>query len=60
MWLVFRNCSINGTEEYLKLYNNNPEVHKNYLIGEAMEEVLRPWKLLLPKKGGCLGVRILF
>ncbi|KAM1229959.1 hypothetical protein ACFX13_040926 [Malus domestica] len=33
---VFRNCSINGTEEYMKLYRSKPEVHKNYLG--------RPWK----------------
>ncbi|XP_076939864.1 putative pectinesterase/pectinesterase inhibitor 51 [Bidens hawaiensis] len=33
---VFQNCSINGTEEYMKLYNSNPKVHKNFLG--------RPWK----------------
>ncbi|KAD5960559.1 hypothetical protein R6Q59_013632 [Mikania micrantha] len=33
---VFENCLINGTEEYMKLYNSNPKVHKNYLG--------RPWK----------------
>ncbi|XP_071735486.1 probable pectinesterase/pectinesterase inhibitor 51 [Rutidosis leptorrhynchoides] len=33
---VFRNCLINGTEEYMKLYNSKPKVHKNYLG--------RPWK----------------
>ncbi|XP_050292534.1 probable pectinesterase/pectinesterase inhibitor 51 [Quercus robur] len=33
---VFQNCLINGTEEYLKLYNSNPKVHKNFLG--------RPWK----------------
>nr|XP_023896785.1 probable pectinesterase/pectinesterase inhibitor 51 [Quercus suber] len=33
---VFHNCLINGTEEYLKLYNSNPKVHNNYLG--------RPWK----------------
>ncbi|KAK4734052.1 hypothetical protein R3W88_008313 [Solanum pinnatisectum] len=33
---VFHNCSINGTPEYMKLYNSNPSVHKTYLG--------RPWK----------------
>ncbi|KAM4117297.1 hypothetical protein ACB094_02G113100 [Castanea mollissima] len=33
---VFQNCLINGTEEYMKLYNSNPKVHKNFLG--------RPWK----------------
>ncbi|CAN4126295.1 unnamed protein product [Withania somnifera] len=33
---VFQNCSINGTEEYMKLYHSNPNVHKTYLG--------RPWK----------------
>ncbi|XP_018815067.1 probable pectinesterase/pectinesterase inhibitor 51 [Juglans regia] len=33
---VFHNCSINGTEEYMVLYHNNPKVHRNYLG--------RPWK----------------
>ncbi|XP_062030091.1 probable pectinesterase/pectinesterase inhibitor 51 [Rosa rugosa] len=33
---VFRNCFINGTEEYMKLYNTNPKVHLNFLG--------RPWK----------------
>lgn len=33
---VFQNCLINGTEEYMKLYNSKPKVHKNYLG--------RPWK----------------
>ncbi|KAF2320998.1 hypothetical protein GH714_032526 [Hevea brasiliensis] len=33
---VFLNCSINGTAEYMALYNRNPTVHKNYLG--------RPWK----------------
>ncbi|KAJ0266019.1 Pectinesterase inhibitor domain-containing protein [Hirschfeldia incana] len=34
--LVFLNCSINGTDEYMKLYKANPKVHKSYLG--------RPWK----------------
>ncbi|MBA0552095.1 hypothetical protein Golob_022934 [Gossypium lobatum] len=34
--LVFHNCVINGTEEYMRYYKKNPEVHKNYLG--------RPWK----------------
>ncbi|KAM1706038.1 hypothetical protein ACFXTH_028006 [Malus domestica] len=33
---VFRNCSINGTEEYMRMYRSKPQVHKNYLG--------RPWK----------------
>ncbi|XP_057998310.1 probable pectinesterase/pectinesterase inhibitor 51 isoform X3 [Hevea brasiliensis] len=33
---VFQNCSINGTAEYMALYNGNPKVHRNYLG--------RPWK----------------
>ncbi|PKI60176.1 hypothetical protein CRG98_019446 [Punica granatum] len=33
---VFQNCQINGTEEYMKLYNQKPAVHKNFLG--------RPWK----------------
>ncbi|XP_010491616.1 PREDICTED: probable pectinesterase/pectinesterase inhibitor 51 [Camelina sativa] len=33
---VFLNCLINGTEEYMKLFNANPKVHKNFLG--------RPWK----------------
>lgn len=33
---VFHNCSINGTQDYLKVYYNNPSVHHNYLG--------RPWK----------------
>ncbi|XP_021809102.1 probable pectinesterase/pectinesterase inhibitor 51 [Prunus avium] len=33
---VFQNCLINGTEEFMKLNQNNPEVHKSYLG--------RPWK----------------
>ncbi|KAF2284385.1 hypothetical protein GH714_021337 [Hevea brasiliensis] len=33
---VFQNCSINGTPEYMALYNSKPKVHKNYLG--------RPWK----------------
>ncbi|CAB4299587.1 unnamed protein product [Prunus armeniaca] len=33
---VFQNCLINGTEEFMKLYQNNPKVHKSYLG--------RPWK----------------
>ncbi|EOA13114.1 hypothetical protein CARUB_v10026126mg [Capsella rubella] len=33
---VFSNCSINGTEEYLKEYQANPKGHKNFLG--------RPWK----------------
>jgi pectin methylesterase-like acyl-CoA thioesterase len=33
---VFKNCTINGTEEYMSLYQKNPQVHKTYLG--------RPWK----------------
>ncbi|XP_023761232.1 probable pectinesterase/pectinesterase inhibitor 51 [Lactuca sativa] len=33
---VFRNCLVNGTEEYMRLYYSNPKVHKNFLG--------RPWK----------------
>nr|XP_009770358.1 PREDICTED: probable pectinesterase/pectinesterase inhibitor 51 [Nicotiana sylvestris] len=33
---VFHNCSINGTEEYMKLYYSNASVHKTFLG--------RPWK----------------
>ncbi|KAF3500862.1 hypothetical protein F2Q69_00045155 [Brassica cretica] len=33
---VFLNCSITGTDEYMKLYKANPKVHKSYLG--------RPWK----------------
>uniref|UniRef100_M4CYV3 pectinesterase n=2 Tax=Brassica campestris TaxID=3711 RepID=M4CYV3_BRACM len=33
---VFLNCSISGTDEYMKLYKANPKVHKSYLG--------RPWK----------------
>ncbi|CAI0555326.1 unnamed protein product [Linum tenue] len=33
---VFHNCTINGTEEYMTLFKNNPKVHRNYLG--------RPWK----------------
>ncbi|KAI4317118.1 hypothetical protein L6164_025022 [Bauhinia variegata] len=33
---VFQNCLINGTEEYMNLYNSKPKVHKNFLG--------RPWK----------------
>ncbi|KAI3794608.1 hypothetical protein L1987_37240 [Smallanthus sonchifolius] len=33
---VFQNCLINGTEEYMRLYNSKPKVHKNFLG--------RPWK----------------
>ncbi|KAK7358843.1 hypothetical protein VNO77_00783 [Canavalia gladiata] len=33
---VFHNCLINGTEEYMTLYHNDPKMHKNYLG--------RPWK----------------
>lgn len=35
--LVFHNCLINGTEEYMNLYHSNPKVHKNFLG--------RPWKV---------------
>ncbi|KAJ8769185.1 hypothetical protein K2173_000960 [Erythroxylum novogranatense] len=33
---VFKNCLINGTEEYMALYHGKPSVHKNFLG--------RPWK----------------
>ncbi|KAJ4715279.1 Pectinesterase [Melia azedarach] len=33
---VFQNCLINGTEEYMELYNSNPRVHRAFLG--------RPWK----------------
>ncbi|KAE8721946.1 putative pectinesterase/pectinesterase inhibitor 64 [Hibiscus syriacus] len=33
---VFHNCIINGTEEYMRHYNKNLQVHNNYLG--------RPWK----------------
>ncbi|XP_047974358.1 probable pectinesterase/pectinesterase inhibitor 51 [Salvia hispanica] len=33
---VFRNCVVNGTEEYMALYAADPAVHKTYLG--------RPWK----------------
>ncbi|XP_076908571.1 putative pectinesterase/pectinesterase inhibitor 51 [Bidens hawaiensis] len=33
---VFQNCLINGTDEYMRLYNSKPKVHKNFLG--------RPWK----------------
>ncbi|KAK4745701.1 hypothetical protein SAY87_012021 [Trapa incisa] len=28
---VFHNCAINGTEAYVKLYHENPKLHKNFL-----------------------------
>ncbi|KAI3798511.1 hypothetical protein L1987_33788 [Smallanthus sonchifolius] len=28
---VFQNCLINGTEEYMKFYHKNPNVHQNFL-----------------------------
>ncbi|XP_021755316.1 probable pectinesterase/pectinesterase inhibitor 51 [Chenopodium quinoa] len=34
---AFQGCHINGTEEYMKLYNSKPSKHKNYLG--------RPWKM---------------
>lgn len=34
---VFLGCLINGTNEYMKLWQGNPKVHKNYLG--------RPWKM---------------
>ncbi|KAE8697400.1 putative pectinesterase/pectinesterase inhibitor 51 [Hibiscus syriacus] len=34
--LVFQNCLINGTDEYMRYYHSNPKLHKNYLG--------RPWK----------------
>ncbi|XP_052196617.1 probable pectinesterase/pectinesterase inhibitor 51 [Diospyros lotus] len=33
---VFQNCLVNGTDDYMALYNKNPKVHKNFLG--------RPWK----------------
>ncbi|KAL5982640.1 putative pectinesterase/pectinesterase inhibitor 51 [Asimina triloba] len=33
---VFLNCVVNGTEEYMALYQQNPKAHRNYLG--------RPWK----------------
>ncbi|KAF5769504.1 putative pectinesterase [Helianthus annuus] len=33
---VFQNCLINGTEEYMRLYNSKPKAHRNFLG--------RPWK----------------
>ncbi|XP_068664127.1 probable pectinesterase/pectinesterase inhibitor 51 [Aristolochia californica] len=33
---VFKDCTINGTDEYMNLYLKNPKVHKNFLG--------RPWK----------------
>ncbi|CAI0440782.1 unnamed protein product [Linum tenue] len=37
---VFRDCLINGTEEYMKLYRGKPKAHRNYL-GQAVEGVLQ-------------------
>ncbi|XVE86559.1 hypothetical protein DITRI_Ditri18aG0042900 [Diplodiscus trichospermus] len=34
--LVFQNCLLNGTHEYMKYYYSKPKVHKNFLG--------RPWK----------------
>ncbi|GMI67180.1 hypothetical protein like AT5G09760 [Hibiscus trionum] len=34
--LVFQNCLINGTDEYMRYYYSNPKVHHNFLG--------RPWK----------------
>ncbi|XVF14920.1 hypothetical protein REPUB_Repub09cG0102600 [Reevesia pubescens] len=34
--LVFQNCLLNGTDEYMRYYFSKPKVHKNYLG--------RPWK----------------
>ncbi|KAL4351661.1 hypothetical protein GQ457_06G035330 [Hibiscus cannabinus] len=34
--LVFQNCLINGTDEYMRYYYSKPKVHKNFLG--------RPWK----------------
>ncbi|KAA3479831.1 putative pectinesterase/pectinesterase inhibitor 51 [Gossypium australe] len=34
--LIFHNCSLNGTDDYMKYYYSNPKVHKNFLG--------RPWK----------------
>lgn len=33
---VFHNCSLNGTEDYIKYYNSKPKVHRTFLG--------RPWK----------------
>lgn len=33
---VFNNCLVNGTEEYMRLFQSKPKVHMNYLG--------RPWK----------------
>lgn len=33
---VFQNCIVNGTDDYMALYYQNPKVHKNFLG--------RPWK----------------
>lgn len=33
---VFQNCVINGTQDYMALYQSKPQAHKNYLG--------RPWK----------------
>ncbi|KAL3654691.1 putative pectinesterase/pectinesterase inhibitor 51 [Castilleja foliolosa] len=33
---VFQNCAVNGTETYMRLYNDKPSVHRNFLG--------RPWK----------------
>ncbi|KAL8193880.1 hypothetical protein R6Q57_026122 [Mikania cordata] len=33
---VFQNCLVNGTQEYMRLFNSKPKVHKNFLG--------RPWK----------------
>ncbi|GAA0162695.1 hypothetical protein Leryth_007696 [Lithospermum erythrorhizon] len=33
---VFEDCVINGTDEFMAVYNKNPSVHKSYLA--------RPWK----------------
>lgn len=52
--LVFIGCLINGTEEYMKLWQANPKVHKTYLgrpwkmysrtvfIGSTMEKLISP------------------
>ncbi|XVF58757.1 hypothetical protein PTKIN_Ptkin07bG0092200 [Pterospermum kingtungense] len=34
--LIFQNCLLNGTDEYMRYYHSKPKVHKNYLG--------RPWK----------------
>ncbi|XWS29391.1 hypothetical protein CRYUN_Cryun24cG0025500 [Craigia yunnanensis] len=34
--LVFQNCLLNGTDEYMRYYYSKPKVHKNFLG--------RPWK----------------